>query len=137
MYDVQYHRPSSLDDAQKLLVEKLTGRAGAVQFWTGQETGTRERLYEAFVSALGNAQRVVHEPFAWEALREGNRLSFGRPEIPTYDFEAATTVFTFGADFLETWVSPVEHSRRFRGHAAPSKRTFPVIVPGAPLPDGP
>ncbi len=113
----------SWEDAQKLLVEKLTGRTGALQFWTGQETGTRERLYEAFVTALGNAERVVHEPFAWEALREGNRLSFGRAEIPTYDFEAATTVFTFGADFLETWVSPVEYARRFaRSHGGDASR---------------
>ncbi|MGH7726456.1 MAG: molybdopterin-dependent oxidoreductase [Candidatus Eiseniibacteriota bacterium] len=113
----------SWDDAQKLLVEKLTGRTGAVQFWTGQETGTRERLYEAFVTALGNAQRIVHEPFAWEALREGNRLSFGRADIPTYDFEVATTVFTFGADFLETWLSPAENSRRFaRSHGGDASR---------------
>src|SRR5262249_35704306 len=77
------------------------------------ETGTRERLYEEWVAALGKATRVVHEPFAFEALREGNRIAFGRAEIPTYEFAAAKTVFTLGADFVDTWVSPVQHARGF------------------------
>ena len=101
------------EEAEKLLAEKLAAPGGAIQFWTGQETGTRAALYDAFVGALGSAERVVHEPFAWEALREGNRLAFGRAEIPTYDFAAAGSVFTFGADFLETWISPVEYARTF------------------------
>ncbi len=101
------------EEAEALLVEKLAAPAGAVQFWTGQETGTRAALYDAFIGALGSADRIVHEPFAWEALREGNRLAFGRAEIPTYDFAAAGSVFTLGADFLETWLSPVEYARTF------------------------
>lgn len=101
------------EDAEKLLAEKIGARSGALQLWTGQETGTRQALYEAFVAAVGNAARVVHEPFAYEPLREGNRQSFGRADIPTYDFAAAGTVFTFGADFLETWISPVQYARDF------------------------
>ena len=100
-------------DAEKLLAEKLQSRTGELQFWTGQETGTRQALYDQFIDALGQSSRWVHEPFAWEAVREGNRLSLGRAEIPTYDFAAAGTVFTFGADFLETWISPTEYARTF------------------------
>src|SRR5687767_11557523 len=111
------------EEAEKLLAEKLSGRSGALQFWTGQETGTRQALYDAFVDAQGNAARHVHEPFAWEAVREGNRLSLGRAEIPTYDFAAAGTVFTFGADFLETWISPTEYARAFASsHGGESSR---------------
>ncbi len=110
-------------EAEKLLADKLSARAGEVQFWTGQETGTRQALYDAFVDGLGTAARWVHEPFAWEAVREGNHLSLGRAEIPTYDFAAAGTVFTFGADFLETWISPVEYARAFASsHGGESSR---------------
>ncbi|MEP7027556.1 MAG: molybdopterin-dependent oxidoreductase [Candidatus Eisenbacteria bacterium] len=101
------------DEGLKLLADKLGSRTGAVQFWTGQETGARQTVYDAFVGALSPAQRVAYEPFSWEAVREGNRLAFGKAVIPTYDFAAATTVFTFGADFMETWISPVEYARQF------------------------
>jgi anaerobic selenocysteine-containing dehydrogenase/Fe-S-cluster-containing dehydrogenase component len=106
-------KKTTWEEGLRLLAEKLKARTGAVQFWTGQETGTRQIVYDAFVSALAPAERIAYEPFAWEAVREGNRLSFGNAQIPTYDFEAAATVFTFGADFLETWISPVEYARQF------------------------
>ncbi len=100
-------------DARKLLSDKLRGHAVTAQFWTGSETGSRAAVYDAFVTAISPADRVAWEPFAWEAVRAGNRLAFGKDALPTYDFAAATTVFGFGADFLETWISPVENARRF------------------------
>jgi molybdopterin-containing oxidoreductase family iron-sulfur binding subunit len=106
-------KKTSWDAALAILADKLKAHTGSVQFWTGQETGARQTVYDAFVAALAPATRVAWEPFSWEAVREGNRLSFGKPEIPTYDFAAATTVFTFGADFLETWISPTQYARGF------------------------
>ena len=33
--------------------------------------------------------------------------------LPSHDFAAARFVVSFGADFLETWLSPVEYHRGF------------------------
>ena len=33
--------------------------------------------------------------------------------VPTYDLERARLVLSFGADFMETWLSPVEYTRGF------------------------
>jgi len=70
--------------------------------------------------------RVVrYEPFDRTPERAANRQVFGRDEVAWYDFAAARHIVSFGADFLETWVSPVEHAGGFRrahslreGHAA-------------------
>ncbi len=40
-------------------------------------------------------------------LRRANLESFGREQVPTYDFANARLVISFGADFLGTWGSPV------------------------------
>src|SRR5205823_12577807 len=61
-----------------------------------------------------------------------NRATFGRDAIPHYAFEDAQVVLSFGADFLETWLSNVSYARAFaRMHAFRDGRagTFIHIEP--------
>src|SRR5438093_9067961 len=45
-------------------------------------------------------------------------MAFGTATLPTYDFANAKYVLSFGADFLDTWLSPVEFQNGFsRAHA--------------------
>src|SRR5438552_798180 len=102
---------------------KILGVTGAdargkgIVFVTGQETGACAGLVDEWMRAVGG-RRVAFEPFALEALREGNRLAFGTSAVPHYDFAAAKYIISFGADFMETWLSPVEFQSAFtRAHA--------------------
>src|SRR5256885_8324064 len=66
----------------------------------------------------GGGPHVPYEPSAFEARREGNRLAFGTSAIPWYDFANARYIVSFGADFMETWLSPVGYQNGFtRAHA--------------------
>ncbi|NIQ59773.1 MAG: molybdopterin-binding oxidoreductase, partial [Gammaproteobacteria bacterium] len=56
---------------------------------------------------------TVYEPFGYEALRAANREVFGRDAVPHYALSEARYILSFGADFLETWLSPVEQARGF------------------------
>ncbi len=38
---------------------------------------------------------------------------FGRPALPFFDLANAGLIFSFGANFLETWLSPVAYTRGF------------------------
>ncbi|MGH7753989.1 MAG: molybdopterin-dependent oxidoreductase, partial [Gemmatimonadales bacterium] len=92
------------DDAIGRLAQGLSqarSRAGAVVFVTGQESGSFGALVDEWVRQL-NGRRLPFEPFAYEALRDGNRIAFGTSAIPAYDFGAARFVLSFGADFQET-----------------------------------
>ncbi|KPJ90187.1 MAG: hypothetical protein AMS18_11340, partial [Gemmatimonas sp. SG8_17] len=89
-----------------------------VWFVTGKEAGAFDSLVSDWLAAIGSSNRIVHEPFAYEALRQANRTVFGVDSIPHYDFAAARHLVSFGADFLETWLSPVEQSLGFSsGHS--------------------
>ena len=44
-------------------------------------------------------------------MRAANRVTFSRDAIPQYDFATPELVVSFGADFLETWLSTVGYSR--------------------------
>ena len=109
--------PVAWPAAQQLLVERLQaaragGGPGRIAVVTPLLTGTLDRLVARWAAAVG-ARRLRYEPFAHEALRAASRAAFGLDAVPRYDFARPDLVVSFGADFLETWLSPVEHGRAF------------------------
>ncbi len=83
-----------------------------VALLTDHATGSLHALATEW-AAGASATHLVYEPFAHESLREANRRTFGEAAIPAFDFARARFLVSFGADFLETWLSPVGHARGF------------------------
>jgi molybdopterin-containing oxidoreductase family iron-sulfur binding subunit len=91
----------------------LKGKPGALAVVSQLESGSLGVLLDRWTRALGGRPRVMLEPFGYEAIRSGNRLTFGRDAVPYHAFEDAEVVLSFGADFLETWISNVQSARGF------------------------
>ncbi len=100
------------DEAIKLLADKLGAAQGKVAVITGGGHGTFHDLLASWTAALGG-RMVSYEPFDHEAIRSANRTVFGLDQLPAHDFAKAKYVASFGADFLETWLSPTENQRGF------------------------
>ncbi len=117
----------SWDDALARLKAKLTAAHGQrIAIITGLESGSFGDLVDDWAKSAG-AAHVSYEPFGFEALREGNRLAFGTAAVPWYDFASARYILSFGADFLDTWVSPVEYQTAFaRAHGFQAGRDTPM-----------
>ena len=79
---------------------------------TDHATGSLQALAAEW-AAGASATHLVYEPFGHESLREANRRTFGESAIPLFDFGRARFLISFGADFLETWLSPVGYARGF------------------------
>ena len=104
----------SWDDALARVAERVSAVSGdQVRFVSGHGSGTFDRLIDDWMSALGSSGRIVFEPFANEAAHVAGQMVFGIDAPARYDFAAAEYVLSFGADFLETWGSPVEQARGF------------------------
>jgi anaerobic selenocysteine-containing dehydrogenase/Fe-S-cluster-containing dehydrogenase component len=100
------------EDAIGRLVAKLGPAAGKVAAISGAGRGTFSDLLNEWTAALGG--RVVrYRALDHEPLKAANKTLFGRDEIPAHDFARATYILTFGADFLGSWLAPVEASRGF------------------------
>ncbi len=109
-------QPISWEEGERLLADRLAelkGQRDRIAFVTPLLTGSLDRLIEAWLRALGGGRRLRYEAMSHEALREANRLAFGVQAVPFYDLEQSRVILSFGADFLETWLSPVEHAREF------------------------
>ena len=117
------------DDAEKQLADKIGALAkakqgGRIAIVSGLETGSLGRLMDEWVRVVGARPRISYEPLGYEALRAANRVAFGRDAIPDYAIGDASYLVSFGADFLETWLSPVAYTSDFsRMHAFYQGRT--------------
>ncbi len=105
-----------------------------LRFLSRSEPGSAGMLQRAFMASLGasSAQRVVLEPLDMIGVRAAGKALFGREEMPVFDLAAARSIVSFGADFLETWLSPVELARGFavgRGRADADRTRLTWVGP--------
>src|SRR5262245_43132818 len=106
------------ESAEKIVADKLGALGKAKQgskiaVVTGLESGSVAKIADELVKALGARPRIGYEPLGHEAIRAANRATFGRDAIPEYAIAEAGYLLSFGADFLDTWLSPVEHAAAY------------------------
>ncbi|HMQ49186.1 MAG TPA: TAT-variant-translocated molybdopterin oxidoreductase [Saprospiraceae bacterium] len=74
---------------------------------------TTKKALADFQAAFPNTEVVLYDPVSSSAILEANRDSFGQPVIPSYRFDRAKMIVSFGADFLGTWISPTEYATQY------------------------
>src|SRR6476659_2401858 len=100
------------DDAIGRLAAKLGAASGKVAVLSGAGAGSFSDFLAEWTGALGG--KVVRwTPFDHEPVRAANRRVFGVDQLPAHDFASAKYILSFGADFLDTWLSPTEYQRGF------------------------
>ncbi|HKZ53584.1 MAG TPA: molybdopterin-dependent oxidoreductase, partial [Candidatus Acidoferrales bacterium] len=121
--------PITWEEGERLLADTLRylryeKQANRVALISHRVTGSLHKLFREWLAAYGSRRYLQYEPFAYEAIREANRRSFGTSEIPRYDIAGAKFLLNFGADFLETWVSNVAFTRDFAEFRSDLSRRF-------------
>ncbi len=66
-----------------------------------------------FTAKYPTASLVTYDPNSASAIVAANNKSFGVNALPAYDFGTADVIVAFGADFLGTWISPIEYSKQY------------------------
>ena len=131
------------DTAMTELVSKLaplraSNQAASLAFLTRPLRGLRAELIARFLEAFGAPRAVTFETFDETVLRHANALSYGQPQLPTFDLARANYAISFGADFLGTWNSPVAQAigyGEFR-QGRPGRRGKLVMVESRLSPTG-
>jgi len=115
--------PISWEQAFALAGERLArARAagtGRVALLSALDAGSLASLEGAWIQAFGSSRYHVVEPLAYEALRRGMELTYGVDQVPRFDLTGASYVLSLGADFLDTWISPVAMTREFTALRSP------------------
>jgi Fe-S-cluster-containing dehydrogenase component/anaerobic selenocysteine-containing dehydrogenase len=86
----------------------------AVRLLTGTVTSpTTAAVIDAFVGSFPNGRHDQYDPISASATLDAYALTHGAPMLPHYRFDRADLVVSFDADFLGTWISPVEFARAY------------------------
>jgi len=76
-------------------------------------SGSLYALLTTFMSSFGSPHLICHELLATDWLSQASRESFGQPNLPYYDLAETHYLLSFGADFVESHLSPVQHGNAF------------------------
>ncbi|WP_026998382.1 TAT-variant-translocated molybdopterin oxidoreductase [Eisenibacter elegans] len=66
-----------------------------------------------FIEKYPAATHVMYDTQSAAGIRKANETSFGKAVVPSYQFQKAEVIVSFGADFLGTWISPAEFARQY------------------------
>ncbi len=102
--------------AERLAAAKQSGKANNVAYVGALTPGTFDQLVGDFMNAVGSDASYVYEPLAYEPIRKAASEVFGVDALPKFDLSQAETIVSFGAQYLETWLSPVEYAAQFAQH---------------------
>jgi Fe-S-cluster-containing dehydrogenase component/anaerobic selenocysteine-containing dehydrogenase len=78
-----------------------------------------EAVIKSFLKKFPGSEWVQYDAISYSALLEANKISFGKQVIPDYRFDKADLIVSFGADFLGTWLSPVEYIKQYSSRRIP------------------
>ena len=110
----------TVDNAIRTRLSQLP-EDGAVVLVTSTVTSpTLQATIDSFLSRFNNGRHVTFDAVSSSAILDAHQQTHGVRALPHYRFEKAAVIVSFGADFLGTWISPVEFTAGWRSHRVPS-----------------
>ncbi|MFB3916173.1 MAG: TAT-variant-translocated molybdopterin oxidoreductase [Terriglobales bacterium] len=106
---------NEVDGAITAELQSIRAQRGAVRFLTGTITSPTTRASIAqFLSEFADARHVSYDALSCSALLDAHEQTHGTRILPRYRFERAEVIVSFDADFLGTWLSPIEFTAGYR-----------------------
>ncbi len=101
---------SSLDSK----ITTALGKAKNIRIISGTvNSPTTKKAIAEFAAKYPSTKHISYEPVSNAAMIEANAKAFGKAVVPGYSFDKANVIVSFGADFLGTWISPVEFTKQW------------------------
>jgi len=101
---------------------KIKDQQQAVRFVTPTITSpTIQAHIDAFLAQFGDAKHIVFDAVSCSAILDAHEQTHGARVLPHYKLDQARVVVSFGADFLGTWISPVEFAAAWSSRRAPTE----------------
>ena len=66
-----------------------------------------------FTTQFPSTKHVIIDAVSYAGILKANEASFGKAVLPQYRFDKANVIVSFGADFLGTWISPVQFTKQY------------------------
>ena len=85
-----------------------------------------KQIFKDFINKYPTTEVITYDAISASGILEANKITFGKENIPSYNFNKAGLIVSFAADFLGTWISPIEFTRQYASKRKVNKSN-PVI----------
>ncbi len=106
-------RGPSWEEIDGEIMGKLSPNANVRIVTPTNMSPTSKKAMSDFKAAYPNAEVITYDPVSSSAILEANEASFGQAVLPSYHFDKAEVIVSFDADFLGTWISPIEFANQY------------------------
>ncbi|HLG14736.1 MAG TPA: molybdopterin-dependent oxidoreductase [Blastocatellia bacterium] len=108
---------STWDEVDRQIADRLAAikqSRGKVRVVTPTITSPTSRaVIEKFVAQFADCKHVVYQAMSNSAIQIAHQRSHNLSAIPFYRLDKAKLAVSFGADFLGTWIAPVQFTRDY------------------------
>ncbi len=117
--DARYKEPElsgkkiSWDEADALVTGRLSEAGSTVLLTPSLISPSTREVLRKFLEAYPGARWIQYDEISLSGIREAHRELFGADIIPGFHFDRADYILSFEADFLGTWIAPVEFARAY------------------------
>jgi MoCo/4Fe-4S cofactor protein with predicted Tat translocation signal len=105
---------TELDAKVKAKLAETVAKGGNIRVLTSTITGPSSKsVISKFTKKYPTAKHVTYDAVSYDGILTANEKDFGKRVVPNYIFDKADVVVSFGADFLGTWISPLQYTKSF------------------------
>ena len=94
-------------------IKSKLSSAGSVRIVTNTVLSPSTQLTLDQLAGTLGAEIVTYDPISNYGILIAAKTSYGIDGLPTYHFDKANVIVSFGADFLGTWISPIEFAKQY------------------------
>jgi molybdopterin-containing oxidoreductase family iron-sulfur binding subunit len=112
-----------IDSSIRRKLDTIRKQGGLVRVLSSTiSSPTTRSLLQLFLNGFSGARHVVYDPVSCSAILDAHERTHGVRLLPRYRFDKADVVAAFDADFLGTWISPVEFTHGYQAKRRPAGR---------------
>ncbi|TAH04940.1 MAG: [Fe-S]-binding protein, partial [Sphingobacteriales bacterium] len=111
----EFKEVSTYEAFDKMVGEAFAGLGGApvVLLTSSVSSPSTKQVIADFLAKYPGGRHVQYDALSYSGLLLANEASYGKRAIPSYHFENAKVIVSLGADFLGTWLSPVQFAHAY------------------------
>jgi molybdopterin-containing oxidoreductase family iron-sulfur binding subunit len=111
------NKKASWEELDKAIVDKLSALAvsgGKIAIVSNTILSpSTKAVIEKFKTKYPATTHIQYDQVSYYGMTRANEESFGTAMIPSYDFSKAKVIVSVAADFLNTWLSPIEFTKQY------------------------
>ena len=101
----------TFEAADKSIAASLSGPV--VVLTSTINSPSTQAIINQFLAKYPGSKQVTYDAVSNSGMLLANEATYGVRAIPSYHFDKAKVIISLGADFLGTWLSPIEFSKQY------------------------